>query len=100
MRRCPFAALGLDSDDMAACPGYEAEVVSFAGLALGRGISGSACVNMGAGPGVRGYVGSCFHPEAERIVEEAADLCRAHVAAIRPRVMAAPLMVLEGGGSG
>ncbi|HZS14537.1 MAG TPA: hypothetical protein VFC09_08080 [Candidatus Dormibacteraeota bacterium] len=91
LMRCPFAVLGLDSDQMAACPGYDGEVVTF-GLdpTAARG-TGRTCLHLGAERSTRGFVGSCHHPEAEVILPAAAALCRADISNNRPRVVIDPL---------
>jgi hypothetical protein len=91
MLRCPFAVLGLDSDQMAACPGYDGEVVTFGMTAAGVGNRGRTCLHMGAEQGPRGYVGGCHHPEADVVLPRAAELCRAEINLNRPRVVIDPL---------
>jgi hypothetical protein len=88
--RCPFAILGLDSDQMAACPGYEGEVVSFALSAAGTAAQGRTCLHVGAEPAARGFAGGCHHPEAEVVLPMAAALCRADITRNRPRVVIDP----------
>jgi len=87
--RCPFAVLGLDSDQMAACPGYDGEVVRFS-MTAGPG-QGRTCLHLGAERTMRGFVGGCHHPEAEIVLPAAAALCRADLDANRPRVVIDPL---------
>jgi len=91
MMRCPFAVLGLDSDQMAACPGYDGEVVTFGMTAAGTIHQGRTCLHLGAQPGPRGYVGGCHHPEAEVVLPRAAELCRADISRNRPQVVIDPL---------
>jgi hypothetical protein len=90
--RCPFAVLGLDSDQMAACPGYDGEVVGFGfGLSsVGNRPQGMTCLHLGAEQGARGFVGGCHHPEAEVVLPAAAALCRADISRNRPRVVIDP----------
>ncbi|HXA29396.1 MAG TPA: hypothetical protein VN193_11700 [Candidatus Angelobacter sp.] len=89
--RCPFAVLGLDSDQMAACPGYDGEVITFGMTAGGSGAQGRTCLHLGAEQSPRGFVGGCHHPEAEVILPAAAALCRADISRNRPRVVIDPL---------
>jgi hypothetical protein len=89
--RCPFAILGLDSDQMAACPGYDGEVVQFSWAASGTAIAGRICLHLGGEQAGRGQVGACHHPEAETVLPAAAAVCRADVSRNRPRVVIDPL---------
>lgn len=61
--RCPYAVRGLDSAGMAACPGYEPEVVPVgADHIVG---SGRSCFHLRAQPSPArsgGYVNACTHP--------------------------------------
>jgi hypothetical protein len=91
MMRCPFAVLGLDSDQMAACPGYDGEVVTFGMTAAGAVHRGRTCLHLGAQPGPRGFVGGCHHPESEVVLPRAAELCRADLSLNRPQVVIDPL---------
>ena len=66
---CPFAHAGLNSGAMAGCPGYEAQLVTFAGVEIpgqvaGRAHpSGASCANLVAAPSRRGYRAACGHPD-------------------------------------
>lgn len=88
--RCPFAVLGLDSDQMAACPGYDGEVVTFS-MHPGSPARGRTCLHLGAEQTMRGFVGGCHHPEASMILPAAAALVRADVSRNRPQVVIDPL---------
>jgi hypothetical protein len=77
--RCPFAVLGLGSDHMAACPGFEGEVVRYDTADRGR-----SCLHLGTGKG------GCHHPDADAVLPHAAALCRADVSRNRPVVVVEP----------
>lgn len=85
--RCPFSVLGLDSDQMAACPGFDAEVVSFTSLGMGGGVRGLSCMHLGSEQSGRGFVGACHHPDAETVLPVAYALCREDAARSRPHVV-------------
>jgi hypothetical protein len=88
--RCPFAILGLDSDHMAACPGYDGEVIAFSMTPTGP-TAARTCLHLGAERTMRGFVGGCHHPEAEVVLPAAAALVRADVSRNRPQVVIDPL---------
>lgn len=88
--RCPFSVLGLDSDQMAACPGFDAEVVNFTAIGLGGAVKGLSCLHLGSEQSGRGYVGSCHHPDAETVLPVAYALCREDAARARPQVVTDP----------
>lgn len=88
--RCPFAVLGLDSDQMAACPGYDGEVIAFS-MAPETPAAGRTCLHLGAERSMRGFVGGCHHPDAEVVLPAAAALVRADVSRNRPTVVIDPL---------
>jgi len=89
--RCPFAVLGLDSDQMAACPGYDGEVITFGMTTTGGRGSGRTCLHLGAEQSARGFVGGCHHPDSENVLPAATALCRADITRNRPRVVIDPL---------
>ena len=89
--RCPFAVLGLDSDHMAACPGFDGEVITFGMTVADPAGQGRTCLHLGAEQGARGFVGGCHHPEAEVILPTAAAICRADISRNRPRVVIDPV---------
>ena len=91
MVRCPFAVLGLDSDQMAACPGFDGEVVTFGLTAPTLARQGLTCLHLGAERGPRGLVGACHHPEADVVLPAAAELVRADLSRNRPRVVIDPI---------
>jgi hypothetical protein len=74
--RCPFVILGLDADAMAACPGFDGEVVYFR-IGADRGRS---CLHLGES-------GGCHHPDADDVLPMAASLCRAELTRNRPQVV-------------
>ena len=88
--RCPFSVLGLDSDQMAACPGFDAEVVNFTSMGMGGGVRGLSCLHLGSELNGRGFVGACHHPDAETVLPVAYALCREDAARARPQVVADP----------
>jgi hypothetical protein len=88
--RCPFAVLGLDSDQMAACPGFDAEVVAFTTMGVGQAVRGLSCLHLGSERTPRGYVGACHHPDADRVLPVAYALCREDAARSRPQIVADP----------
>jgi hypothetical protein len=89
--RCPFAVLGLDSDQMAACPGYDGEVITFGMSAPGTVAAGRTCLHLGSEQSARGFVGGCHHPDAQVVLPAAAALCRADISRNRPRVVIDPV---------
>lgn len=88
--RCPFSVLGLDSDQMAACPGFDSEVVAFTTMGIGEAVRGLSCLHLGSERTERGYVGTCHHPDADRVLPIAYALCREDAARSRPQVVADP----------
>jgi hypothetical protein len=89
--RCPFAVLGLDSDQMAACPGFDGEVVTFGLSAPTMARQGLTCLHLGADRGMRGFVGGCHHPEADVVLPVATELVRADISRNRPQVVIDPI---------
>lgn len=63
-RRCPLARLGLDSELMAACPGYSAAQVSFPNLVTTGAVVGSTCAHLATARNGRGFAAICGHPGA------------------------------------
>jgi hypothetical protein len=60
---CPFAARGLGSASLQACPGYAPQTISFAGLGAGESLGDrETCTHLGTQRGSRGYVTACLHP--------------------------------------
>jgi hypothetical protein len=78
--RCPFVILGLDADAMAACPGFDGEVVHFSVVGATRVERGRSCLHLGES-------GGCHHPDADDILPMAAELCRADLSRNRPQVV-------------
>ena len=79
--RCPFVILGLDADAMAACPGFDGEVVHFSLAGSGGAVErGRSCLHLGES-------GGCHHPDADDILPMAAALCRADLSRNRPQVV-------------
>ena len=60
--RCPFAARGIDSPEMAACPGYDPEVVPVGAERIVG--SGHSCRHLRPqrDPTRGGFVSACTHP--------------------------------------
>ena len=90
--RCPFSVLGLDSDQMAACPGFDAEVVNFTAMGMAQAVKGLSCLHLASEPSGRGYVGSCHHPDAATVLPVAYALCRDDAARARPHVVDDPAL--------
>jgi hypothetical protein len=88
--RCPFSVLGLDSDQMAACPGFDSEVVNFTAMGVGQAVKGLSCLHLGPEHSGRGYVGTCHHPDADTVLPIAYALCRDDAARSRPQVVSDP----------
>lgn len=88
--RCPFSVLGLDSDQMAACPGFDGEVLTFTAMGVGQAVRGLSCLHLGSTHSGRGFVGACHHPEAETVLPVAYALCREDAARARPQVVSDP----------
>jgi hypothetical protein len=88
--RCPFSVLGLDSDQMAACPGFDSEVVNFTAMGMGNAVKGLSCLHLGSEHSSRGFVGACHHPDAEAVLPVAYALCREDAARSRPQVVDDP----------
>jgi hypothetical protein len=60
---CPFAPRGLDSTGMAACPGFAAATLSFAGVGAGESLGEHVtCAHLGTQRGARGFVSACERP--------------------------------------
>lgn len=71
--RCPFAVHGMESDLLAACPGFAPLDVRFDD-GPGEGLRGTTCAHLGRGRTSRGFAALCRHPEAERVVEAARNV--------------------------
>jgi hypothetical protein len=90
--RCPFSVLGLDSDQMAACPGFDGEVVNFTALGQGQAVRGLSCLHLGSEHSGRGFVGACHHPDSDVVLPVAYALCREDAARSRPQVVVDPAL--------
>jgi len=88
--RCPFSVLGLDSDQMAACPGFDAEVINFTSMGLAQAVTGLSCLHLASEQHGRGFVGACHHPDAAAVLPVAYALCRDDAARARPQVVSDP----------
>ena len=66
--RCPFSQAGLGAETMRACPGFEAEQVSFEGVEVpgrypGKAMpAGVSCRHLGFTDSPRGWRSECRHP--------------------------------------
>ncbi len=88
--RCPFAVLGLDSDQMAACPGFDGEVIDFVSIGMAQNVGGLSCLHLSSAQSSRGFVGACHHPDAEAVLPVAYAVCREEAARARPHVVSDP----------
>jgi hypothetical protein len=70
VERCPVAHRGVGSGLLAACPGYEAEVVRI-GHGPGAGLELSTCRHLAGGGTSRGFAAHCHHPDAAAVVPAA-----------------------------
>ena len=93
---CPFAPAGLNSGAMAACPGYKAQLVTFAGLEIpgdytGRAHpSGTSCSHLVAAVSRRGYRAACAHPDGRPLEWPRSAELRGVAVSVRRALPSAP----------